>query len=100
MNTTKRYSSEFRERAVRLVRAGQNDNQSEWAAILSVSEKLGRNRETPKWASVFHLLTWFGLTPCRAAIERSVRSASAKAPEGGRPPQQKNPARPGSGGPH
>ena len=46
MNTTKRYSSEFRQRAIRLVRAGQNDNQSEWAAIRSVSEKLGCNPET------------------------------------------------------
>lgn len=46
MNTTKRYSSEFKQRAVRLVSAGQQDSQSEWAAILSVSEKLGCTRET------------------------------------------------------
>lgn len=45
-NTTKRYLSEFRERAVRLVTAGQHDSQSEWPEILSVSEKLGCNRET------------------------------------------------------
>ena len=28
------------------MRAGRNDNQSEWTAILLVSEKLGCNRET------------------------------------------------------
>ena len=46
MNTTNRYSSEFTQRAVRLVGAGRQDNQSEWVAIKSVSEKLGCTRET------------------------------------------------------
>ena len=46
MNTTKRYSSEFKQRAVRLVGAGRQDDESEWAAIKSVSEKLGCTRET------------------------------------------------------
>ena len=46
MNTTNRYSTEFKQRAVRLVGAGRQDNQSEWAAIKSVSEKLGCTRET------------------------------------------------------
>ena len=46
MNTRKRYSPEFRERAVRLVEEQQKDGSSEWAAIQSLSEKLGCVPET------------------------------------------------------
>ena len=40
MTTRKRYSPEFRERAVRLVEELQKEGSSEWAAIQSLSEKL------------------------------------------------------------
>ncbi len=46
MNTRKRYSPEFRERAVRLVEEQQKEGSSEWAAIQSLSEKLGCVPET------------------------------------------------------
>lgn len=42
----RRYSPEVRERAVRLVREYQGERGSEWAAIVSVSEKLGCTAET------------------------------------------------------
>jgi transposase len=40
------FPQEMRERAVRLVREQTTGNESEWAAILSVSEKLGCAAET------------------------------------------------------
>ena len=46
MSTRKRYSPEFRERAVRLVEEAQKDGSSEWKAIHSLSEKLGCVPET------------------------------------------------------
>ncbi len=46
MNTRKRYSPEFRERAVRLVEEQQKEGLSEWKAIHSLSEKLGCVPET------------------------------------------------------
>ena len=46
MNTTNRYSPEVRERAVRLVQESMRDHQSQWAAIQSISEKIGCTHET------------------------------------------------------
>ena len=46
MKMTKQYSTEFKERAVRLVGTGQQEHQSEWAAMLSVAAKLGCSPET------------------------------------------------------
>ena len=46
MNTNRRYSPEVRERAVRLVFDLQKEEQSQWAAIQSVSQKLGCTAET------------------------------------------------------
>ena len=46
MNTSKRYSPEVRERAVRLVREGQQDHGSQWAAIQSIAAKIGCTHET------------------------------------------------------
>ena len=46
MNTRNRYSPEFRDRAVRLVEEQQKEGSSEWAAIQSLSEKLGCVPET------------------------------------------------------
>lgn len=41
-----RYSPEVRERVVRLVFEQQNEYESQWAAIVSVSEKIGCTAET------------------------------------------------------
>ncbi len=50
MNTSKRYSPEFRERAVRMLLEQQHGYASQWAAIRSISEKVGCTAETlRKW---------------------------------------------------
>ena len=46
MKTQKRYSEEVRERAVRLVEEQQKDGRSQWAAMQSISAKLGCTAET------------------------------------------------------
>jgi transposase len=46
MKTTKHYSPEVRERAVRMVSEHQGEYGSEWAAIQSISGKLGCTPET------------------------------------------------------
>ena len=46
MNTTKRYSPECRERAVRLVEELQKESHSQWSAMQSISQKLGCTPET------------------------------------------------------
>ena len=50
MKTSKRYSPEIRERAVRLVNDHQADYESQWAAIISIASKIGCSAETlRKW---------------------------------------------------
>jgi transposase len=46
MNTSKRYSPEIRERAVRLVREAQPEHGSQWSAIQSIAAKIGCTHET------------------------------------------------------
>ena len=46
MSTQKRYSPEFRDRAVRLVTEQQKDGSSQWAAMQSISQKLGCTPES------------------------------------------------------
>jgi transposase-like protein len=46
MNTQKRYTIEFKERAVRLVDEQVKSGESQWAAMQSISTKLGCTPET------------------------------------------------------
>jgi transposase len=46
MSTSKRYSPETRERAVRLVFEQQSEHESQWAAIGSIAAKIGCTAET------------------------------------------------------
>ena len=46
MSTSKRYSPEVRERAVRLVFEQEGQHESQWAAIGSISAKIGCTAET------------------------------------------------------
>ncbi len=50
MSKATRYSPEVRERAVRMVFEHEHDHTSQWAAIQSVSQKIGCTAETlRKW---------------------------------------------------
>jgi transposase len=46
MKTTKRYSPEVRERAVRMVFEHQQEHESQWSTIESISAKIGCTAET------------------------------------------------------
>lgn len=46
MTTTKRYSPEVRERAVRMVLENEREYSSQWTAIVSIASKIGCSAET------------------------------------------------------
>ncbi len=46
MGKPSRYSPEVRERAVRMVRDHEGEHASQWAAIISIAEKIGCSGET------------------------------------------------------
>jgi len=46
MKTTKRYSPEVRERAIRMVFEHEQSHESQWAAIESIAAKIGCTPET------------------------------------------------------
>ena len=46
MKTPSRFSPEVRERAVRMVLEHQEEHDSQWAAIVSIAEKIGCSAET------------------------------------------------------
>jgi transposase len=46
MKTPSRFSPEVRERAVRMVLEHQDEHDSQWAAIVSIAEKIGCSAET------------------------------------------------------
>ncbi len=46
MSKSKRYSREIRERAVRMVFEHEKDDESRWAALVSISGKIGCTPET------------------------------------------------------
>ena len=46
MNTSRRYSPEIRERAVRMVLEQQTEHSSQWATIQSIASKIGCTSET------------------------------------------------------
>lgn len=78
--TTKKYSLEVRERAVRLVLEGTGQHESRWAAIMSISSKIGCARQTlNEWVKTVEVDTGQrgGITTAQAekmkALEREVR---------------------------
>ncbi len=48
MKKQMRYSPETQKRAVRLLHEHQKDYESQWAAILSIAQKIGCSPETPR----------------------------------------------------
>jgi len=66
MNTSRRYSPEIRERAVRMVPEQQKKHSSQWATIQSISSKIGCTAET--------LRRWVRQTECDQGIRAGMTS--------------------------
>src|SRR5674476_533639 len=85
MSRQTRYPKEVRERAVRLVVEHEREYDSQWAAISSISAKLGMTAETlRKWVRAAE--TDQGLRPgSRARSASASRSLSARTASCGAP---------------
>ncbi len=66
MNKSTRYSPEVRERAVRMVFEHQGEHESQWAAIESISAKIGCTAET--------LRKWVRRVECDRGLRAGVSS--------------------------
>ncbi len=66
MNRSTRYSPEVRERAVRMVFEHQGEHESQWAAIESISAKIGCTAET--------LRKWVRRVECDRGLRAGVSS--------------------------
>jgi transposase len=62
----KRYSSEFRERAVRMVREHRSEHASQWAAVASIAAKIGCTAQT--------LQNWMNKADVDAGLKPGVSS--------------------------
>ena len=77
--TSKRYSPEVRERAVRMVREHRGEHASQWEAISSIAGKIGCSGETlRKWVFAVGLALWSG-TPLLSVYLRDTRAPSNQA---------------------
>lgn len=66
----KRYSSEFRERAVRMVREHRSEHASQWAAVASIAAKIGCTAQT--------LQNWMNKADVDAGLKPGVPSEMAE----------------------
>jgi hypothetical protein len=73
--TTNKYTPEVRERAVRMVLNGEGQHESRWAAIVSISAKIGCAPQTLQGADGITrtLYSWRHFMPQRTCNEASVR---------------------------
>ena len=81
-STSRRYSPEVRERAVRLVFEHQDEHESQWAAIVSVAAKIGCTSET--------LRIWVR----RAEVDGGFRPGVSSGASAGKPPGRSAPTWP------
>ena len=104
-NTSKRYSAEVQERAVRLFQEHAHEHPSRWAAMESIAEKIGCTTETLRsWVRKAERLliqrrnvapadrerssSWSARTRAAARQRDSTQGVSVFCPGGARPPRE------------